>query len=78
MKKIVCPGCGWDSKIIYLVSRNSHQCTHCGHIWERTRKLVTKKSYRCPSCGHEWEEKDILIAENIVAEEEQLNTKDKI
>jgi len=69
MKKIVCPGCGWDSKIMYLVSRNAYQCTHCGQIWERGKKLVKEKIYRCPNCGHQWEEKDILLSENVVAEE---------
>jgi putative FmdB family regulatory protein len=67
VKKIVCLGCGWDSKIIYLTSRDSYQCTHCGHIWERARKLVKEKLYRCPSCGHEWQEKDILIGEKVEA-----------
>ena len=69
MKKIVCPGCGLGSKIIYLVSKNSYQCTDCGDIWERGKKLVKEKTYRCPNCGHQWEEKDILINENVVAEE---------
>jgi DNA-directed RNA polymerase subunit RPC12/RpoP len=69
MKKIACPGCGWSTRIVYLSSKNSYQCMHCGHIWERSKKLVKEKTYRCPQCGHQWEEKDILIAENIQAEE---------
>jgi DNA-directed RNA polymerase subunit RPC12/RpoP len=69
MKKIVCPGCGWGTRIVYLSSRDSYQCMHCGDIWERSKKLVKEKLYRCPHCGHEWDEKDILIGESIQAEE---------
>lgn len=69
MKKIACPGCGLSSRIMYLSSRNSYQCMHCGQIWERTPKLVKEKLYRCPQCGHEWGEKDILITETIKEEE---------
>jgi putative FmdB family regulatory protein len=65
MKKIICPGCGWSSGVVYLTSRDSYQCTHCGHIWERAHKLVKEKLYRCPHCGQEWHEEDILVTETI-------------
>ena len=54
---------------MYLSSRNSYQCMHCGHIWERTHKVGKEKVYRCPQRGHEWGEKDVLIGETIKEEE---------
>jgi DNA-directed RNA polymerase subunit RPC12/RpoP len=71
MKKIICPGCGLSSRTVYLSSKDSYQCMHCGQMWERGKKLVKEKLYRCPHCGHEWQEKDILVMENVKTEEEQ-------
>jgi DNA-directed RNA polymerase subunit RPC12/RpoP len=70
MKKIICPGCGWSTRVVYLSSKDSYQCMDCGQIWERGKKLIKEKAYRCPNCGHEWKEEDILTSETIQTAEE--------